>query len=104
MRPRIAVRALVTSALLASTIYAVHQQQLPFREYPGVEYERFPLPNDYREKTEWAFARLMYPPVSPWYGGFQFFGDWKYGGSNWAMDYPRPARPLRAALRGPPGL
>ena len=39
--------------------------QRPFREYPGVEYNDFPLPQDYREKTEWAFARLMYPEGRP---------------------------------------
>ena len=26
-----------------------------------MEYNDFPLPPDYQEKTEWAFARLMYP-------------------------------------------
>jgi Domain of unknown function (DUF4159) len=99
MRPRIVVRALLVSVFLMGTIYAIHQQQQPFREYPGVEYERFPLPRDYQEKTEWAFARLMYPPVSPWYGGFQFFGDWKYGASNWTMDYPRSDRHFATAIR-----
>jgi len=34
-------------------------QLRPFREYPGREYENFPLPPDYQEKTEWVFARLM---------------------------------------------
>ena len=38
--------------------------QLPFREFPGVEYRLgdIPLPADWQEKTEWTFARLMYPP------------------------------------------
>ena len=99
MRPRIAVRVVLVSAFLMGTIYAVHQQPQPFHEYPGVEYERFALPRDYREKTEWAFARLMYPPVSPWNGGFQFFGDWKFGASNWTMDYPRSDRHFAIAIR-----
>jgi hypothetical protein len=97
MRPRNVLRALLTGCFLIGTIYALHQQ--PFREYPGVEYDKFPLPRDYQENTEWAFARLMYPPVSPWYGGFQFFGDWKFGGSNWTMDYPRSDRHFAAAIR-----
>ena len=42
-----------------SALYAVQQ---PFRQYPGVEYRRFELPPDWEEKTEWAFARLMFPP------------------------------------------
>ena len=35
--------------------------QRPFREYPGYEYENFPLPTDWRIPGEWTFARLMYP-------------------------------------------
>ncbi len=71
----------------------------PFREYPGVEYEDFPLPPDYQEQTEWAFARLMYPPVSRRYGGFAFYGDWTQGASNWTMDYPRSDRHFSEAVR-----
>jgi hypothetical protein len=73
--------------------------QKPFREYPGVEYQNYPIPPDFQEKTEWTFARLMYPPVSPRHGGFQFYGSWKEGGSNWTMDYPRSDRHLSAAVR-----
>jgi hypothetical protein len=73
--------------------------QRPFKEYPGLEYNNFPLPPDYQEKTEWAFARLMYPPVGRYYGGVEFNGSWKEGGSNWTMDYPRSDRHLSAAVR-----
>ena len=87
---------LATSGILAAgAIYAIQ----PFREYPGVEYSNFPLPPDYQEKTEWVFARLMYPPVNRYYGGFEFLGDWRQGGSNWTMDYPRSDRHFSAALR-----
>jgi len=89
--------AVVTSGLLfLSVLYAF---QKPFREYPGVEYEKFPLPPDYQEKTEWVFARLMYPPVGTYYGGVQFNGSWKEGASNWTMDYPRSDRHLVQAVR-----
>jgi hypothetical protein len=64
-----------------------------------VEYERFPIPPGFKDKTEWVFARLMYPPVANYYGGFQFYGSWKEGGSNWTMDYPRSDRHLSAAVR-----
>jgi hypothetical protein len=64
-----------------------------------LEYNNFPLPPDYQEKTEWAFARLMYPPVGRYYGGVEFNGTWKEGGSNWTMDYPRSDRHLSAAVR-----
>ena len=33
--------------------------QRPFREYPGVEYDNFPVRQDWNEKPEWVFARLM---------------------------------------------
>jgi hypothetical protein len=79
---------------------ATYALQRPFRAFPGVEYDRnFPLPPDYQEKTEWAFARLMYPPVGRLYGGFELYGSWKEGGSNWTMDYPRSDRHLASAVR-----
>ena len=87
---------LATSGILAAgAIYAIQ----PFREYPGVEYSNFPIPPDFQEKTEWVFARLMYPPVNRYYGGFEFLGDWRQGASNWTMDYPRSDRHFSAALR-----
>ncbi len=64
-----------------------------------VEYTSFPLPPDYRDPGEWTFARLMYPPVGRYYGGFQFNGTWREGASNWAMDYPRSDRHLAQAVR-----
>jgi hypothetical protein len=75
---------LAGSSLLITALFAF---QKPFREYPGVEYTNFKLPADYREKGEWTFARLMYPPVGRYYGGFELYGSWKDGGSNWTMDY-----------------
>jgi hypothetical protein len=78
---------------------ALFATQKPWREYPGLEYSNYPIPPDFREETEWAFARLMYPPVSAWRGGFNFEGDWRLGGTNWTMDYPRSDRHLSAALR-----
>jgi hypothetical protein len=80
-------------------ISAVYAFQKPFREYPGVEYEKFPIPKDFREPGEWAFARLMYPPVGRRYGGFEMVGNWKEGGSNWTMDYPRSDRHFSEAVR-----
>src|SRR6202167_3697914 len=73
---------------------AVYAWQRPFREYPGVEYNDFPLPQDYREKTEWAFARLMYPDA----GRFRR-GDWREGNTMWTQDYPRADRHFSLAMR-----
>jgi len=73
--------------------------QRPFREYPGVEHEDYPLPPDYREKTEWAFARLMYPPIGGGWGWRRYRQDWINGSSNWTIDYPASDRHFSLALR-----
>src|ERR1700720_3504563 len=78
--------------------------QRPRREYPAFEYNDFPIPPDYQEKTEWAFARLMYPNASfGGYGGYRgrFGADWTQGGRGvfWTMDYPRSDRHFSQALR-----
>ena len=76
---------------------AAYAFQKPFREYPGVEYEQFPLPPDWNQKTEWTFARLMYPP-KPNYG-FYANMNWTEGNSNWTIDYPRSDRHMAASIR-----
>jgi hypothetical protein len=79
-------------------------QLTPFREYPGVEYRLgdIPLPSDYQEKTEWTFARLMYP-LSPYsrrgFGGRRGNGIWYQGNSMWTQDYPRADRHFAEAVR-----
>ena len=91
------VAATAAGLALISVMYAY---QRPFRALPGLEYdERFPLPKDYMQKGEWVFARLMYPPVGRYYGGFMQYGSWKEGVSNWAMDYPRSDRHFASAVR-----
>jgi hypothetical protein len=93
-----------TSVALLGTLSAF---QLPFREYPGVEYQlgSIPLPPDWNQKTEWAFARLMYPPAPGRRGGFgRGFGRngngiWTEGNSIWTQDYPRADRHFVLALR-----
>ena len=71
--------------------------QKPFRQYPGIEYEEYPLPPDYAEKTEWVFARLMYPALPSY--GFRGNPDWKHGNANWTIDYPKSDRHLSEAVR-----
>ncbi|HEY6989021.1 MAG TPA: DUF4159 domain-containing protein [Bryobacteraceae bacterium] len=73
---------------------------LPFREYPGDEYHdsQIPLPPDFREKTEWVFARLMYPSIPD--ARFRHAGwDWTKGHSSWTNDYPRADRHFLLAVR-----
>ena len=73
--------------------------QRPFREYPSVEYGYAPLPPDWQQKTEFAFARLMYPPgPNDGYRG-RFDGDWRQGLSLWTQDYPPADRNFSQALR-----
>lgn len=80
--------------------------QRPFREYPGMEYNNFPFPEDGMEKTEWAFARLMYPTAmfvrgGRGFGGFGRYGnvDWHRGYTWWTQDYPRADRHFSRAIR-----
>jgi hypothetical protein len=79
----------------------------PFREFPGVEYQlgTIPLPPDAFEKTEFAFARLMYPQAPGGRGGFGGFGGrfrergpWYEGNSIWTQDYPRADRHFLQAV------
>jgi hypothetical protein len=73
--------------------------QRPFHQYPGVEYDQFEVPADAREQTEFAFARLMFPPgPNDGYRG-RFDGDWRLGLSLWTQDYPRADRHFSQALR-----
>jgi hypothetical protein len=84
------------AAAFLSVLYAF---QRPFRQYPGVEYRTFELTPDWQEKTEWAFARLMFPPgANDGYRG-RFDGDWREGLSLWTQDYPRADRHFSRALR-----
>jgi hypothetical protein len=73
--------------------------QLPFREYAGQEYNDFPLPQDYRDKTEFVFARLMYPQGNWGIFGWLYRFDWRAGRSAWTNDYPRADRHFVLALR-----
>jgi hypothetical protein len=65
---------------------------LPFRQYPGVEYDDFELPTDFRDSAEWVFARLMYPSLG-------WGGQWQFGGTSWTIDYPRGDRHIAALVR-----
>jgi len=93
-------RGALSISFATLTAFACLWAQRPFREYPGIEYNTFPLPADYAEKTEWAFARLMYPPSPNRYGyGFRGGNNWKAGYSIWTQDYPRADRHFSVAMR-----
>ena len=89
-------RAALLAAAGLSLLATLYAFQRPFRQFPGAEYYDFPLPPDWNEKTEWVFARLMYP----WNGwGFHYGDDWTRGSSNWTIDYPRSDRHVVQAIR-----
>jgi Domain of unknown function (DUF4159) len=89
----------------AAVIGTLSAFQLPFREFPGVEYRLgdIALPTDFTERTEWTFARLMYPPAPRGrYGrgyGFRGGGVWTEGNTIWTQDYPRADRHFSMAVR-----
>jgi hypothetical protein len=85
---------------LLGFLYATERNlPLPFREYPGDEYHhgQIALPPDAEAKTEWIFARLMYPSIPD--ARFRHAGwDWTRGHSSWTNDYPRADRHFLEAL------
>ena len=101
MGSRKALFLLACGLLVLSGTFAFQRE---FREYPGREYSNFPVPPDYQEKTEWVFARLMYPSAEGVHGygyrGRRWGGrDWTQGRTDWTTDYPRSDRHLSLALR-----
>jgi hypothetical protein len=96
---------LAAAGLMGATVLTAFQ--MPWRVYTSMEaYDDIPLPPDYQEKTEWIFARLMYPqnPIRRNVGGFGGGGfrgnrDWREGGTSWTQDYPRADRHFSMALR-----
>jgi hypothetical protein len=92
-------RVFLIAGMAAAFLGTLIAFQKPFRQYMGVEYPSFELPNDYKEKTEWVFARLMYPPgPNDGYRG-RYDGDWRHGLSLWTQDYPRADRHFSEAVR-----
>jgi len=74
--------------------------QRPFRQFNGVEYSigDIPLPPDWQQNSEWAFARLMFPP-GPLNGYRNRDLDWHVGVSLWTQDFPRADRHFAQAMR-----
>src|SRR6202166_3059190 len=80
---------LLVAAVLG--VFGALTAQRPFKQYQAAEYEDFPLPPDWAQKTEWTRARLRYPSV---------YGEGRFGFDlNWTIDYPRSDRHLLAGVR-----
>lgn len=92
------LRTAFTVAILGLAAWSVVRAQKPFKEWPAIEYNDFPIPADYLDKHEWTRARLRYPDVYGYpkrplaYGGRDFPGYW-------TMDYPRSDRHLLQGVR-----
>ena len=93
------------AGILLTTAWAANRDQpLPFRVYRSLEaYDNVELPADFADRSEWIFARLMYPPHpnARFSRGYGMRGnrDWKLGGTSWSQDYPRADRHFLQALR-----
>lgn len=87
------------AVFLGLAAWGLLQAQAPWKEYPALEYENFPVPTDWNQKTEWTRARLRYPDIY----GYPFVDlrmrDGKPFPGYWTMDYPRSDRHLMAGIR-----
>jgi hypothetical protein len=86
------LRSVFSLGIAGLATWGILHAQRPFKEYPGVEYENFPLPPDYRDNAEWTRARLRYPSFL----NVHLHGD---GYRRWTIDYPRSDRHLLAGIR-----
>jgi hypothetical protein len=92
----------VGSVAILTGLYAAEQLR-PFRVYQSLEpYDDVELPPDWQDKSEWIFARLMYPQhPNARFARYRRFGvfDWREGGTSWSQDYPRADRHFAQAMR-----
>jgi hypothetical protein len=95
--PRL-IRALLLLSFVALAAWGTLLAQRPFKEYPAIEYENFPLPEDWNQKTEWTRARLRYPDIYGYPNRHLNMGGREYPGY-WTMDYPRSDRHLLTGVR-----
>jgi len=81
------VAFLMTFSVLG--LWSTLRAQRPFREYQAIEYNDFPLPDDWKNPHDWTRARLHVPGVNRGFGSEL----------NWTMDYPRSDRHLLQGIR-----
>lgn len=73
--------------------------QLPFRQYRAMEGRdsEVGLPPGFQDKSEFVLGRLMYPSSGGGRGGSG--GNWRDGGTNWTVDYPKGDRFFASAIK-----
>jgi hypothetical protein len=88
------------AGLLLATCAAWAERE--FRVYRSFEEhaDHTDLPPDWDKPAGFVIARLMYPSGFGGFGRFRGFGgDWRQGGTTWAVDYPRGDRFYASILR-----
>jgi hypothetical protein len=97
MRPP--ARLTVIALLLLATAGAVYAERA-FRVYRSFEEhaDHTDLPPDWNRPAGFVIGRLMYPSGFRGFGGFSG-GNWRQGGTSWAVDYPRGDRYYAGILR-----
>jgi hypothetical protein len=81
------------------SVLGVLRAQKPFKEYPALEYEHFPLPKDWNQPAEWVRARLRYPDIVGYPNQNLRYADGRGFPGYWTMDYPRSDRHLLEGVR-----
>jgi hypothetical protein len=89
----------IALGIIGLSICGVLLAQKPFREYPAIEYDDFPLPPDYQQKAEWTRARLRYPDVYGYPDVDLMMNNGRPFPGYWTMDYPRSDRHLLEGVR-----
>jgi hypothetical protein len=97
-------RCLVLAGLLmagATAAYAAREFRVYYSFEQQADYTE--LPDDWQKPAGFVVARLMYPSGFGGFGGFGRGrgggGDWREGGTTWAVDYPRGDRYFAKILR-----
>src|SRR5260370_37946153 len=88
-------RTILAIGLVRLSAWGVLRAQKPFKEYPAIEYEDFPLPPDWNKPAEWTRARLRYPDIT----GYPNRSFYRSFAGFWTMDYPRSDRHLLEGVR-----
>jgi hypothetical protein len=86
--------------VVATTVYAEREFRIYYSFEQQADYTE--LPDDWQKPAGFVVARLMYPSGFGGFGGFGRRGgggDWREGGTTWAVDYPRGDRYFARILK-----
>src|ERR1700722_13506415 len=99
MRLRFIIPGLTFLLLCGLLFCSVGLAQNPFKQYPGIEYDDFPLPADWKQPAEWTGARLRYPDIYGYPDAMLLLNDGRPFPGYWTMDCPRSDRHLLEGVR-----